>query len=148
MPSWTGPIVAVVFVWLLTGAACLPVLAAASVRDAIGEWPTDRYVLNYVILMAAVVVGQTAVFLGAVVVRGGIGGRSLFRWTFLVAVGYPAVVWVILAVVLPAIGRFDPSSDGLDGRIVLALAAIWYAVVVAVAAAITFFLLFVFYFPG
>lgn len=149
VPSgWTGPAVAVVFVWLLTGAACLPVLAAGSVRAALDEWPTDRYAVNYGIVMAAVVLGHATVFLGGVVLRGGIGGGSLVRWTFLVAIGYPILVWAVLAVVLPATGRWDPAGDGLDGRIVLALAAIWYAIVLAVAAGITFFLLFVLYFPG
>ncbi|MFA9517772.1 hypothetical protein ACERIT_11230 [Halopenitus sp. H-Gu1] len=149
MPSgWIGPIAAVVFVWMLTGVACLPVLASGSLRAAIGKWPTDRYAMNYGILLAVVVVGHAVVFLGGVVLRGGIGGRSLVRWTLLVAVGYPIVVWAVLAVVLPATDRWDPSAGGLDGRIVLGLAAIWYAIVLAIAAAATFFLLFVLYFPG
>ncbi|WP_096389070.1 hypothetical protein [Halopenitus persicus] len=146
--GWTAPIAATVFVWFLVTVACLPVLAAGSVRAAIDDWPTDRYALNYFLLFGAVVLGHAAVFLGGVVVRGGIGGVELVRWTLLVAAGYPVLVWVVLAVVLPAAGRWDPTAEGLDGRIVLAAAAIWYAIVLSITAAATFFLLFVLYFPG
>ncbi|SEH48060.1 hypothetical protein SAMN05192561_102360 [Halopenitus malekzadehii] len=146
--GWTAPIAATAFVWLLVSVACLPVLAAGSIRAAIDDWPTDRYAVNYLLLVGMVVLGNVAVFLGGVVVRGGIGGIELIRWTLLVAVGYPTLVWIALAGILPAAGRWDPAVEGLDGRIVLAAAALWYAIVLSIAAAVTFFLLFVLYFPG
>lgn len=148
--GWTGPAVAVACLWLLVGMACLPVLAAARIRTAIEDWPTGRLAANYALLVGAVVLGQAAVFLGGVVVTGGFSGNAAVEWTLLVAAGYPLALWLAVSLVAPATGRWNPSGDGtgLDGRVVLGLAAAWYAVVVAAAAAVVFLVLFALYFPG
>lgn len=151
LSGWGGPLVAFVVLWIVVGIACLPVLLSARVREPIENWPTERLGVNYALAVGAVVLGQAVIFLGRTVVTGRIDGTEVLEWTFLVAVGYPFAVWALVSTVAPATGRWSPSTTsdgGIDGRIVLALAAVWYAVVVAVTAAIVFFLLFVLYFPG
>lgn len=151
LSGWGGPLVAFVVLWAIVAIACVPAMLSARLREPIENWPTDRLGINYVLTVGAVVLGQAVVFLGGVVVAGGIGGIEAVEWTLLVGVGYPLVAWLAISIAAPATGRWSPSTTedgGVDGRIVLALVAVWYAVVVAVVALVVFFLLFVLYFPG
>lgn len=154
LSGWGGPLLASVVLWGLVGVACLPVLVSARIRKPLGGWPTRWLAVNYAMAVGAVVFGHAGVFLAGVIGSGGLEGAAVVRWTLLVAAGYPLALWVLASILGSATGHWSPSGNGtdrderIDGRFVLGLASVWYAVVVTAAAAFVFFLLFVFYFPG
>lgn len=146
--GWTAPLLAVCGLWVLVAVACSPLAASSRLRGPLERWPTDRLTVNYLVVSGAVVAGHAAVFLAGVVSTGGIGGIALVHWTIAVGGGYPAGLWLLVGVVASATGRWTPLRESLDRWLLVGLAAVWYAVVVLVAAAVVFFVLFVLYFPG
>jgi hypothetical protein len=56
--------------------------------------------------------------------------------------------WIIGSIVVPRYGWWQPTESGLDGRIVLAVMAIWYVVCTLILAALFAFAWFLAYYPG
>lgn len=146
--GWGGPLAGVMVLWVFVALACVPLLAISHIRDAVAEWPTENLVGNYLLVTAVAVGGHGALFLASIVLTGGFGGLELIRWTIGAAVGYPVALWAGVGAVATATGQWDSVSEELDRWLWLGFAAIWYAIVTAVAAAFVFFVLFVAFFPG
>lgn len=146
--GWGGVLVAVVCFWVLVAVVCAPVLAFGSIRIPMSRWPTTRLPVNYLVLSGLIVLGHAATFFGGVVLTGGFSGNAVIRWTMIVAGGYPLTLWLIVGSVASATGYWESVVEELDQWLVMGLAAIWYAVVTIVVAALVFFVLFVLYFPG
>lgn len=149
MRSGWGPLVTgVAVLWVIVAAAWAPLLRSPRLRSLFASWPTDRLGPNYLLLSAAVVAGQATAYLARVVVSGTLGGVELVRWTLGVAAGYPAGLWLLVVAVTAATGRWEPPDERRRRWLALGLGALWYAVVVVVAALLVFFGLFVMFFPG
>lgn len=146
--EWGGPLAAVVVLWILVTVACAPLLAISGIRDPLSRWPTENLVRNYLIITALTVIGHGALFLSRIVVTGGLGGSKLVQWTIGVALGYPLFLWLLVGAAAMATGRWGPGTESFRYWLWLGLAAVWYAVVTAVAAGVVFLVLFVAYFPG
>lgn len=146
--SWTGPVLAVFALWLAVGTACLPLLAWSRLRRPIARWPTERLGLNYALLSGAFVLGHAFTFFAGIVATGGLRGTEAVWWTLVVAVGYPFGLWMAIGSVAIGTGRWAGPETTVTHVAVVGVAAAWYAAVVVLLAAITFFVLFVLYFPG
>ena len=146
--GWGGPLAAVFALWIFVALGCVPLLAISPIRDAVAEWPTGNVVGNYLLVTAVAVGGHGALFLASIVITGGFGGTRLVRWTVGFAVGYPVAMWGMVGAVATATGQWGSVREDLDRWLWLGLAAIWYAIVTAVAAGFVFFVLFVAFFPG
>lgn len=146
--GWAQPLVAVAVLWVIVAAAWAPLLRFDRIRGPLDGWPSARLAVNYLGLTGIVVVGQAAVFLSRVVVAGTLGGVELVRWTLTVAVGYPVALWLLVVAVTVTTGQWDSAGERRRHWLAFAIGAIWYAIVVAVAAAVVFFGLFVLFFPG
>lgn len=145
---WIQPVSAVLVLWIVVAVACVPLLGVGAVRKLLDCWPTDRPKLNYLVLSGGVVLGHAAVFFAGVVVTGGFSGTALVQWTFLVAGGYPVALWVLGGGIAVGTGHWTSLRAEFDQWLALGGVALWYAVVIAVAAAIVFIILFGLYFPG
>lgn len=146
--GWGGPLAGVVVLWVLVTLACAPLLAVSRIREPLSSWPTENLVRNFLVLTALIVIGHGALFLSRVVVTGSLGGSKLVQWTIGVAFGYPLVLWLLVGAAAMATGRWRPGTEAFGHWLWLGLAALWYAIVAAVAAAVVFLVLFVAYFPG
>lgn len=47
----------------VVGLGCLPSLMVSDVRARLGSWPTDRFPVNYALLVGAIALGQAAVLI-------------------------------------------------------------------------------------
>ena len=147
--GWLRPAAGVVGLWLLAALMWTPTVASTQLRALLSRWPTDRLWLNYPLLVGLGVAGEAAVFLLPVAVTGSLGGVALVQWTLAVAVGYPLVVAVVVAVLGPQVADWSPAAtDGIDGRVVVVLTAICYGVTTAVVAGLVFLGLMASSFPG
>ena len=130
--------------WAVVAIGWAPLLLSARLRDLCGRWPTGRVVLNYPLFVTVIVVTHVITFL-AVGIQLPAGSPLLPAWafgsTFLVTV----VSWLTVAVVLPATrGMSLPSNN----RLLLAVGAVWYGVLVSIVFAVLALLLFALFFPG
>lgn len=106
-----------------------PVLATQSVRRLFYRWPTTRLTVNYVMGMTAFTVVHLAVlFVGLMITTrtGSINLMEFFKITIGLTVGVLVVGWVGISVGLPRWGRWEPTGEGFDGRLVLVVGAFWY----------------------
>ena len=137
-------LVLVPILWVVVTVGWVPMLLSERLRDLCGRWPTGRVVLNYPLFVTVVVGTHVLIFL-AVSIRVPAGSPLLPAWafgsTFLVAV----VSWLIVAVVLPATRDMSLPSNS---RLLLAVGAVWYGVLVSIVFAVLALLLFALFFPG
>ncbi len=147
MTEWMASGNALVLLPILWGVVAVgwaPMLVSERLRDLCGRWPTGRVALNYP-LFVTLVVGTHVVMFLAVGIQFPAGSPLLPAWafgsTFLVVV----VSWLLVAVVLPATRDMSLPSNG---RLVLAVGAIWYGVLVSIVFAVLALVLFALYFPG
>jgi hypothetical protein len=113
---------------------CSPLLGIERIR-ALLRWPTRWLAVNYVVVVAGLLVAQLLSYLGVVLavagtgtvtggeaaaIVGGVGAANLL------VPGAGAVGAVSL---LPPRDVWSPDGGGLDGRIALGIAVGWYAVV-------------------
>lgn len=70
---------------------------------------------------------------------GGVNLVVFFKLTASVSAGLVGLAWAAASFGLPRLGRWDPTGDGFDGRLVLAGGAAWYLLcAVVVTASLTF----------
>jgi hypothetical protein len=119
-------------------------LLSERLRGLCARWPTERVVLNYLLFVTVVVVTHGVLFL-AVGVQFPAGSPLLVAWAF----GSPLLVvvagWLVVAVVLPGVRDITFSAYS---RLLLAVGAVWYGVLVSVVFAVLAVLLFARFFPG
>lgn len=128
----------------VVGVGWAPMLLSTRLRDLCSSWPTDRLAVNYPALVTVVVGVHVALFL-AVGVRFPAGSPKLPAWAFGSTLLVAAVGWLVVAALLPAT-RDVQLPDG--GRLLLAVGAAWYAVLVSAVFAVLALLLFALFFPG
>jgi hypothetical protein len=133
-------------VWLIVAPAWAPLLSADRVR-ALFEGPSRSLAVNYAVASFLLVLAHVLVFLGGLVVCGRLDGLAVVRWTVGVAVAVPLLAGAVAAVGLPRLGRWDPTAGGVDGRVMLGLGALWYAMVAGGAVSVLFVLVFAFHVP-
>jgi len=137
-------LVLIPILWAVVAAGWTPMLLSKSLRDLCSRWPTGRVVLNYPLFVTAVVVTHVVMFL-AVGTQFPAGSPLLPLWAFGSTLLVAVASWILVAVVLP---ETHDISLPAKGRLLLAVGAIWYAVLVSVAFAVLALLLFVLFFPG
>jgi hypothetical protein len=143
MPSGDA-MVLVPILWAVVAVGWAPMLASERLRGLCGRWPTDRVLVNYP-LYVTLVVGVHVVLFLAVGVTFPSGSPLLPAWAFVSAALVAVGGWLLVAVVLPA----TPGTGLPDGaRGLLAVGALWYAVLVSVVFALLALVLFVLFFPG
>lgn len=76
---------------------CSPILGVESVRSLIEDWPNDRLVVNYVLLVIGVVLGHWIVI---VTLWQPLEVNSNLSRLLGIIIGYPVVLWVVGAAVL------------------------------------------------
>ena len=76
---------------------CSPILGVKSVRSLIEEWPKDRLVVNYVLLVVGVVLGHWIVI---VTLWQPLAVNSNLSRLLGIIIGYPVALWVVGAAVL------------------------------------------------
>lgn len=146
--GWGGVLIAVVCFWVLVAVVCSPVLAFDTIRLPMSHWPTAQLPVNYLFFSGLIVLGHAATFFGGVVLTGGFSGIAAVQWTVIVAGDYPLAVWLISGSVASASGYWESVLEELDQWLIMGIAALWYALVAIIVAALVFFVLFILYFPG
>lgn len=138
--------------WIAMCLLWTPLLASKAIRRLLGGWPTHRLAVNYAVGMALVTGAHftlVAAVLFALSQEGqGVNLLEFFKLVLAVTGGLLAVVWMGLSVGLPRLGRWDPTADGYDGRLVLVVGVVWYLVCTAFVTAVINFVAFLFAFPG
>lgn len=137
-------LVLVPILWVVVTFGWAPMLLSERLRDVCGRWPTGRVVLNYPLFVTAVVGAHVVTFL-AVGVGFPAGSPLLPAWAFGSTLLVALVGWLLVAVVLPAT-RDVVLPDG--SRLLLAVGAVWYGVIVSVVFAVLALVLFALFFPG
>ena len=131
--------------WFVMAVAWSPFLAARSVRRLFEGWPTDRLAVNYALGMGAfsfVHVVAILASLFALTLDGGVNLMVVFKLAAGVTGGLVVLTWVATSVGLPRLGRWMPTGDGFDGRLVLAGGAVWYLFCTVVVTALLNFVAF------
>ncbi len=136
--------VLVPILWAVVAVGWAPMLASESLRDLCGRWPTGRVVLNYPLLVGVVVIIHVVIFL-AVGIQFPAGSPLLPAWAFGSTLLVVVVGWLIVAVVLPATREMSLPSNG---RLLLAVGAVWYGVLVSIVFVVLALVLFALFFPG
>lgn len=128
-----------------------PFLLSTSIRTLFERWPTGGTGVNYVFWMGVVIAGYVATGLktlfaihGTEPVDALTGAKTILGITAV----YAAAVTLLVGGWLPRRGIWTPGNGDLDGRIVLAVGAIWFTACVGVALAILLFIVFLIGFPG
>jgi hypothetical protein len=138
--------------WAFNALALAPLLASAAIRRLLRCGPVGRPSGDYFLGTAALTLAQVAALVGTVVAAGGVSTGESGPAAFLVLLAPPlgvvALGAVFLGGVLPARAEWDPSAEGVDGRLVLAGGVVWYALAAGVAAVVVAFLAFLFGYPG
>lgn len=137
--------------WAGTCVACAPLLAAGSVRRLVRAGPTARPSVNYVLGVGAFTLLHYAAVLLALLFATRDGGANLlevFELVVALTVGVVVAGWLGASVGLPALGRWTPTGDGADGRLVLAAGAVWYLLWTAFVVFVVNTLLFLLHFPA
>jgi len=133
--------------WLGMGVLCSPILVSSSCRRLFDSGPFDHLAFNYLGGMGVFTfIHVVLIFAGALV---NYVVRVQISWWFLgVTLVLAAGGWIIGSFVVPQYGWWQPTEFGLDGRIVLAVMAIWYVVCTLILAALFAFAWFLAYYPG
>jgi len=135
--------------WLFDGAALLPILISGAVKRLFADWPTDSLIPNY--LAGATMFAAThlvAIFV-PVALHGGNLERNVVAWLAGMTLVNLAVWWVIVAIVLPVLGRWQPKADGeYDGRIALTFGVLTYVVATVVIGFLLVVIVIAIGFPG
>lgn len=122
-----------------------PFLHAERVRALFGCWPTRSVAVNYLFAGTGVVCAQSVAYVLLGTALGGVsssdGPGPFFGVLFAANLLVPAIGWLVAAVFLPRRRVWDPTGGGLDGRLVLAAGAIWYAVLASVVVVLAVFVL-------
>lgn len=147
VPRFISPGLLALFVgfWMVMAFAWAPFLAARSVRRLFAGWPTTRLWGNYLLGMGAFAFVHAAiVFAGLLVLTrdGGVNLMVVFEFVAGVSAALVILAWVAASFGLPRLGRWEPTGDGSDGRIVLAGGAAWYLLCTVVVTALLNFLAF------
>jgi len=137
-------LVLVPILWSVVAVGWAPMLLSERLRDLCGRWPTGRVVLNYPVFVTVVVGAHVLTFL-AVGVQFPAGSPLLPAWAFGSTLLVAVACWMIVAIVLPAT-RDVVLPDG--GRLLLAVGAAWYSVLVSIVFAVLALVLFALFFPG
>lgn len=137
-------LVLVPILWVVVTVGWAPMLLSERLRELSGRWPTRQVILNYPLFVTFVVATHVAIFL-TVGIQLPAGSPLLPAWAFGSIVLVVVVSWLILAVVLPATSDMSLPSNG---RVLLAVGAIWYGVLVSIVFAVLALLLFALFFPG
>lgn len=137
-------LVLVPILWVVVTVGWAPMLLSERLRELSGRWPTRQVILNYPLFVTFVVATHVAIFL-TVGIQLPAGSPLLPAWAFGSTVLVVVVSWLILAVVLPATSDMSLPSNG---RVLLAVGAIWYGVLVSIVFAVLALLLFALFFPG
>lgn len=136
--------VLVPILWAVVAVGWVPMLVSESLRDLCGRWPTGRVVLNYPLLVGVVVIIHVVIFLaGGVQVPA--GSPLLPAWAFGSTLLVVVVAWLTVAVVLPVTRGMSLPPNG---RLLLAVGAVWYAVLVSIVFVVLALVLFALFFPG
>lgn len=133
--------------WLGMGVLCSPILVSSSCRRLFDSGPFDHLAFNYVGGMGVFTfIHVVLIFAGALV---NYVVQVQISWWFLgVTLVLAGGGWIIGSVVVPRYGWWQPTESGLDGRIVLAVMAIWYVFCTLILAALFVFAWFLAYYPG
>lgn len=137
-------LVLVPILWVVVAVGWAPLLVSERLRDLCGRWPTRRPVLNYP-LFVTVVVGTHVVIFLAIGIQFPAGSPLLPAWAFGSTLLVVAGGWLILTIVLPAIRDMHLPDNS---RVLLAVGAVWYGVLVSFVFAVLALLLFALFFPG
>lgn len=106
--------------WLFHVAALSPILLFGSTKRLLAGWPTDRLAVNYFLGVTGYAVVAVLVAFAPGIVSGSVG----FGWMVVSTLGLLVASWVVLAVLVPLLGWWDPTaSDGWDGRLALGTVA-------------------------
>ncbi len=140
--SFLAFVAALLLIVLVTWA---PFLISERIRVLFDSWPTASLALNYPLVGAGVVCVQVLAYLAGAAALGGVSSSTgpvpFFGFFFGVNLAVPLLGWLVAAFALTRYGAWDPTAGGFDGRAVLALGALWYAVVVSAAEAVLVFVL-------
>jgi len=133
--------------WVGMGVLCSPMLVSSNCRRLFDSGPFDYIVFNYVGGMGVFTFIHVALIFAGALVNYVV--RVQISWWFLgVTLVLAGGGWIIGSVVVPRYGWWQPTESGLDGRIVLAVTAIWYVVCTLILAALFAFAWFLAYYPG
>lgn len=136
--------------WIVVGLAWTPILAARNVRRLFEGWPTGSVPGNYALGMAAFTFVHFLALAVSLTVAGGQFSLTLMEWLELalgVSAGLVGIAWVGMSFGLPWLGRWRPTGNGYDGRLVLAVGAVWYLVCSGAVVTAISMLAFVLWFP-
>ena len=97
---------------------CSPILGVESVRSLIEDWPNDRLVVNYVLLVIGVVLGHWIVI---VTLWQPLEVNSNLGRLLGIIVGYPVALWVVGAAVLRLRNRRRSIPQTMTPRAVAGL---------------------------
>lgn len=132
------------FLWIVVTVGWAPMLLSERLRDLCSRWPTDRVVLNYPVFVTIVVGTHVVTFL-AVGIQFPAGSPLLPLWAFGSTLLIVVVGWLVVGVVLPATRDIRLPDKG---RLLLAVGAAWYGVLVSTVFAVLALVLFALFFPG
>jgi hypothetical protein len=136
--------------WLFNGVVVSPLLGSAAIRRLLGR-PTKLLAANYLLWTAVLAVTQfLAVALPVIVIRGGrLGGLDFFSWLGGLSIGN-ATLWAIGGAIGASQRGWTPKKETelLDGRLVLGLGVLWYALAVGFALLCILLIGIAFFYPG
>ena len=118
-------------------------LLSERLRDLCGRWPTDESSRTTPFFVT--VVGTHVLIFLAVGIRFPAGSPLLPAWAFGSTFLVTTVSWLIVAVVLPATREMSLPSNN---RLLLAVGAVRYGVLVSIVFAVLALLIFALFFPG
>jgi hypothetical protein len=128
----------------IVGLGCLPSLMISDVRARLDSWPTDRFPVNYVLLIGAIALGQAAVLIAGwdVLHIGSTREDPQFRAVRLlvILIGYPITVLGIGTVGVRLYCWHRSMKQWLTPRTIagLGVAAVGYIATLAGAAILLF----------
>lgn len=109
--------------WLFDLAALAPMLLFGATKRLLDTGPTGSPAANYLFGATGFAVGHVLVAFAPGIVTGTVGGL----WIVFATPALLAAAWVALAVVVPALGWWDPAEpDGWNGRLALGAVAVGY----------------------
>lgn len=136
--------VLVPILWVVVTVGWAPMLLSERLRDLCSRWPTDWVVLNYPWFVTVVVSMHVVIFL-AVGIQLPAGSPLLPAWAFGSTLLVVVIGWLVVAVVLPATRDIRLPNKG---RLLLAVGAAWYGVLVSIVFVVLALVLFALFFPG
>lgn len=129
-------LVLVPILWVVVAVGWTPMLLSERLRGLCARGPAGRVALNYSLFVTIVVVTQVVLFL-AVGVQFPAGSPLPLAWPFGSTILVAVAGWLIVAVILPVTYNINLPSNS---RLLLAVGAVWYGVLVSIAYAVLSFL--------